>query len=136
MSRVWVYQTLINSDPLTNFSADRGYQGESLAGAPRTKPFWVYRFGNTAPDLGVPSARRQYFSVYCHDDGQPGDYTQVDGMLAAVIQAFKDAPPSPVDKILEARWIDSSADQNDKEMGTILRYARFQLVFSDWPDDE
>lgn len=132
MSRIWVYQTLRNYAPLTVISGDRGFQGESMDGSPLTKPFWVYRFGNTSPDNYLHSARRQYFTVYCHDEAMPGDYTQVDTMMDAVMDAFKAAPPSPADHILEARWLESSSDQDDREMGTILRYARFQLIMSEW----
>lgn len=132
MSRVWVYETLINYAPLTELAGDRGFQGESLDGAPRTKPFWIYRMGNTSPDNQLHVARRQYFTVYCHDEAHPGDYTQVDAMLSRVRAAFKQAPPSPANKIMEARWLETSSDQDDREMGTILRYARFQLIMSDW----
>lgn len=131
MSRVWVYQTLINNPALTAIAADRGFQGESMDGSPHTKPFWVYRFGNASPDNDVHSAKRQYFTVYCHDEAYPGDYTRVDAMLTAVINAFKAAPPSPTDHILEARYLETSSDQDDREMGTILRYIRFQLIQSE-----
>lgn len=132
VERVWVYQTLIAAEPLTNIFGDRMFQGESLDGAPKTKPFLIYRMGNTSPDNDLHVARRQYLTVYCHDEAQPGDYTRIDEGIQTVMDVFQAAPPAPEYHLLECRWLENSSDQDDREMGTILRYARFQLILSQW----
>lgn len=111
---------------------DRIFQGESLDKAPVTKPFLIYRLGNTSPDDRVYSARRQYVTLYVHDEAKPGDYTKIDQGVDAVISVMTSAPPSPENHLLEAHWLETSADFDDREMGTILRYVRFHLILDQW----
>lgn len=132
MRRQWAYDVLRLNNGITSKVGNRIYQGESLDGPPQTKPFIVYRLGNTSPDNRVRMARRQYLTVYVHDEAKPGDYTVIDEIVAATITAFTEAPPSPVDHILETHWLETSADFDDREMGTILRYIRFHIIMSQW----
>lgn len=132
MKREWVYQTLINGSLITPLFGDRVFQGESLDSAPVTKPFLIYRLGNSSPDNKVPQARRQYLTVYVHDAAKPGDYTKIDEGVDAVINTLVAAPPSPENFLICARYLETSADFDDREMGTILRYVRFQLILSQW----
>lgn len=132
MKRQWVYQTLIDGELITPIFGDRVFQGESMDSAPVTKPFLIYRLGNSSPDNDVPVARRQYLTVYVHDAGKPGDYTLIDEGCDAVINTLVNAPGSPEDHIICARYLETSADFDDREMGTILRYVRFQLILSQW----
>jgi hypothetical protein len=131
MSRVWLYQLLINATPITDIFADRIFQGESMDGPPQTKPFLIYRFGNTSADNQLrTAARRQYFTLYVHDEAKPGDYTRIDSAITPLIELLEAAPPAPEYGILEASWLETSADFDDREMGTILRYVRFQLAMT------
>lgn len=137
IERVWVAQTLITSTVITDIVGDRVIQGESIGAPlprPERKPFLVYRMGNTSPDNLVRVARRQYFTVYCHDEADPGEYTRIDTLIQAVMDTFEAAPAAPEYNIIEARWLENSSDQDDREMGTILRYARFQLIMSKWTE--
>lgn len=130
MSRTWVYQTLLNDTRLAELVGDRIFQGESMDGAPATKPFVIYRFGNSSPDNGYRLAERQYFTIYMHDEGQPGTYDLIDKIRTEVMRIFEEAPAAPEYKIVEARYLETSSDQDDREMGTVLRYSRFQLIYS------
>lgn len=132
LEREWVAQTLSTPLVVKAFVDDRVWQGESVTAPPSTKPFIVYRMGNTSPDNMVRVARRQYFTVYFHDEANPGDYSQIDDMMQTVMDVFEAAPPSPEHNIYEARWLENSSDQDDREMGTILRYSRYQLIMSKW----
>lgn len=123
---------MINSPSMKDLAGDRMFQGESMGKVPDKKPFYIYRFGNTSPDNEVRQARRQYVTVYCHDEARPGDYLRIDDMVKAVVDTFTKAPPAPEHHLLEARWLETSADFDDREMGTILRYVRFHLVTSSW----
>lgn len=131
MSRIWLYQTLTGATPVTGIFEDRIFQGESMDGPPKTKPFLIYRFGNTSADNQLrQAARRQYLTLYVHDEAKPGDYTRIDRGITALIPVVENAPPAPEYGIMEAHWLETSADFDDREMGTILRYVRFQLVMS------
>lgn len=132
LERVWLYQTLSLAPSLQAFFDDRFYQGESLDGAPKKKPFLIYRMGNTSPDNGLHEARRQYATIYIHDQANPGDYTLIDEAMQEVMDILQAAPPDPAYNLLEARWLENSSDQDDREMGTILRYLRYQLILSRW----
>jgi hypothetical protein len=132
VEREWVYGVLSGSSTIAGIVGTRIWQGESLDGAPNIKPFLIYRMGNTSPDNFLHVARRQYLTVYCHDEGQPGDYSQIDMLMQAVMDALINAPPAPQYHVIECRWLENSSDQDDREMGTILRYARFQLILSQW----
>lgn len=131
--RIWVYDTLRLNPALAARFGDRFFQAESLDGAPKIKPVLIYRMGNSSPDNLVRDARRQYFTVYVHDDASPGAYdVHIDPAVSEVIDCFAAAPPAPAYHILEARYLEHSSDQDDREMGTILRYVRFQLIKSSW----
>lgn len=138
MRRSWVYDVLRLDPDVIAFAGDRIFQGESLDSAPKTKPFVIYRLGNTSPDNDVPQCRRQYLTVYVHDEGKPGDYTRIDAGMDAVVKALVQAginsSAKKNHKIVAVRWLEASADFDDREMGTILRYARFQIVLSEWTD--
>lgn len=133
MRREWVHETLTSAESITDLFDTRIYQGESLDGPPKAKkPFLVHRLGNSSPDDRVHTARRQYLTIYIHDPAKPGDYTKIDEGVDAVIAVMRAAPPSPEDHLIEARWLETSADFDDREMGTILRYVRFHLILSQW----
>ena len=135
-NRTWIYDTLLSSTEATDWTTTgtnppRIFPAERFRSIPK-KPFITYREGNTSPDNDVPSARRQYFTIYLHDEAEPGDYMGIDSIMDAVIDIFTNAPADPEQHIIAARWLETSADQDDKEMETISRYIRFQLIRSTW----
>ena len=140
--RVWAYEVLKNCAGLAPYVGAPGptqriFLSEGISKAPRdnkgaVQPYILYRFGNTSPDNRLHTARRQYLTVYCCDSAAPGDYLQIDSMLSEVVKAYAAAAPYPAEHILECRWLESSSDQDDREMGVILRYARFQIVRAQW----
>lgn len=136
-NRSWIREQLLTADAelvdwvTTGTNAPRIFAAEHFRSVPK-KPFITYREGNTSPDNDVPSARRQYFTVYVHDEAEPGDYDQIDWAIDRILNLFRDAPADPSQHIIAARWLETSADQDDKEMETISRYIRFQLIRSTW----
>ena len=131
--RIWVYDTLRLAPPIAARFGERIKQGESFSKPLPIKPFLIYRMGNSSPDNRLHIARRQYFTIYIHDEAMPGAYdVNIDPAVSEVIDAFDSAPPAPEYHILEARYLEHSSDQDDREMGTILRYVRFQLIKSSW----
>jgi hypothetical protein len=131
--RIWVYDTIRLAPAIVTRFADRIYQGESIDGAPNTKPFLVYRMGNSSPHNGLRQARQQYFTVYVHDEAAPGAYEEnIDPAISELIDIFEAAQPAPTYHILEVRYLEHSSDQDDREMGTILRYVRFLIIKSEW----
>lgn len=130
--RQWIYETLLADDDFTARFGDRLFQGESLDGPAKTKPFVVYNMGNSSPDNDLHQAERQYFSVWIHDKANPGVYEDnIDPGIVIVQRIFRDALPFPENNILEARYLETSKDLDDREMRTILRYVRFQLIKSE-----
>lgn len=130
MRREWVEQALKTGPGMADYCAGRVIQSESLNRAPKTKPFLIFKLGNTSRDNRVHTARRQYLTVYVHDEADPGEYTRIDAGVDLVIAAIEGAAPSPEDHIIVAEWLETSADFDDKELGTILRYVRFSIVLS------
>lgn len=139
MERAWVHDVLSADVDLAALVGARIFQGESLDSAPKTKPFLIWRFGNTSPDNDVPQARRQYVTLYAHDEAKPGEYSRIDKVQDAAIKAMVTAglshPAKKANKIVAVRFLELSADFDDREMGTILRYSRFQIVLAEWLHD-
>lgn len=132
--REWVYGRLIASGvaDVEGMTSEKILQGESIGPwlkdqLPRP-PFVVWRMGNTSRDNRMHRGREQYFTVYCHDDAKPGDYQRIDVMVNLVVQSMDQVQGAG--KIIQAQWLETSADFDDREMGTIMRYVRFQLVKS------
>ncbi len=139
MERAWVHDVLSADTDLAALVQTRIFQAESLDGPPRTKPFLIWRMGNTSPDNDVPQARRQYVTLYAHDMAKPGEYSRIDKIpdaaIKAMVQAGIDHPAKKANKIVAVRFLEMSADFDDREMGTILRYSRFQIVLAEWLHD-
>jgi len=129
-TRRFVYETLGNYVPLQALVADRIYQGESLDKSTQVKPFIVYRMGNDT-DMNFAEAdkfpHQQFFLIYAHDE--PADYSKVDDILNACIQAFRLANSVPYG-ITATRYLETSRDLDDAILATIMRYSRFQFIMS------
>lgn len=130
--RQFVYETLSGNAPIQAVVADRVFQGESMLVAEMAHPFLVYRIGNETNELFSEDTlrpHRVFFQVYIHDRG--GDYMRIDDLVKLVIDALVGGP-YPAYKILRVNYLETSRDLDDAEMGTILRYVRFQAVRSDY----
>lgn len=130
--RQFVYDRLQDSAGLSALVADRVKQGESMIVAELDVPFLVYRIGNETNEQFSEDAQkpnRVFFQVYIHDRG--GDYTRIDDLVVLTIAALEGGP-YPEYKILRVNYLETSRDLDDAEMGTIMRYVRFQAVRSDY----
>lgn len=130
--RQFVYDRLTGDAGIEALVADRVKQGESMIVAELGAPFLVYRIGNETNELfseDDPKPHRVFFQVYIHDRG--GDYTRIDDLVKLVIAALSGGP-YPEYKILRVNYLETSRDLDDAEMGTIVRYVRFQAVRSDY----
>ena len=130
--RQFVYDRLSDDVAIAAVVDDRVKQGESMIIAELTVPFLVYRIGNETSEQFSEDPlepHRVFFQVYIHDRG--GDYTRIDDLVPLVIAALKGGP-YPEYKILRVNYLETSRDLDDAEMGTIMRYVRFQAVRSDY----
>lgn len=130
--RQFVYDTLSGDAAITALVGTRVHQGESLVKAQLDAPFLVYRIGNETNELfseDDQQPHRVFFQVYIHDKG--GDYMRIDDLVKLVINALRGGP-YPEYKILRVNYLETSRDLDDAEMGTLVRYVRFQAVRSDY----
>lgn len=130
--RQFVYERLTGDSAIQAIVDDRVKQGESMDIAELRHPFLVYRIGNETNELFSEDdlkPHRVFFQVYIHDRG--GDYMRIDDLVKLVINALVGGP-YPEYKILRVNYLETSRDLDDAEMGTILRYVRFQAVRSDY----
>lgn len=131
LSREWFYSTMTGDAGIAAVINGRFFQGASMRSAPTTYPFGVYSYGNSSPDNGYRSAERQYLTVFWHDIGHPGVYDTIDELVKLSRGLLENIGPVPAENILEVRYLETSSDLNDPEMGTILRYVRFQIIYSE-----
>ena len=130
-TRQFIYETLSGYTPIQTLVADRVFQGESLRNSMQAKPFLVYRMGN---DTDLNFAERDafphqwFFQVHAHDE--PADYSQVDNLITLSIASFRAAIVPADSGILQVRYLETSRDLDDQVLGTIMRYARFQLIMN------
>lgn len=137
--RTWLHQRLVTSDALRDLlfadadampanAEDSIYGSHSIENVPTKKPFIVHNMGNdTSASLGEGSrAHRQYIIIYVHDEGN--DYTRIDDIISELINLLDDAPGSAEFGVLTAHYLETSQDLEDDQMGTIVKYARFQII--------
>jgi hypothetical protein len=123
-----IYQELVNSVQISSLVDDRVFQANNQFTPPQLKPFLVYRMGlQDVTDAYVTGGRRSSFSVWVHDE--PGDYHGIDTLLGHVKTALLASTVEP--GFLEFRYIETGPDTEDTDMGTILRWSRWQAVMVD-----
>lgn len=129
MSRAWVHNRIKTGNAsLTTLHGNRVFTTTSLEKAPDTKPFIIHRSLAERPDLrGDDSGqtRRDTYLIFVHD--VPGDYLQIDTMVAYLIALFEDHR-DPDNNIIRTSWIETSEDFRDDDMGTILKYVRIDVL--------
>lgn len=134
--RTWLHQRLVNDDELTlllgrqlgETAEDSVFASHSLEGVPRNKPFIVHSMGNDTNEglSDDSSAHRQFSTIYVHDEGQ--DYDVIDLVIARLKELLNDAPGSAEFGVITCHYLETSQDLEDDQMGTIVRYARFQII--------
>ena len=127
--RIWLHSTLSGYAPLMAI-IQSVLQGQSLLTADIPKPYLVHRFGNeTDENLAEVDVypRKMYFQVYVHDI--PGDYIRIDSLVELVKAAFRSQTiaSAAVAGVHHIRYLETSRDLSDPELGTIFRYIRFQM---------
>lgn len=134
LARQWVYTTLVEDMTISEAVSDRIFANQSMMTAQTERPFIVLKFGNDSdeqqfddPDIPV-RPHRQFLEVWCHD-ARPS-YTGIDNLVNAVKQALRTEQTSTDAHIMAVRYLETSADMDDKTMDTVLRYIRFQLIMS------
>jgi hypothetical protein len=120
-----IFQELANS-PVTIYTADRIFAGNSVFTPPHEKPFVVIRMGaqNPSGTVYATGAMEVNFALWIHDD--PGDYHQIDLVAAACREALLSA--SRETGFFEFRYLETSQDMADDFMSTILKYCRYLAV--------
>lgn len=133
--RAWLHAVIAN-DAVLNQAEDLGglgVEGEihgshSVENTPDHKPFVVHHLGNNTSDRMSDeySPHRQFVTIYVHDEGR--SYIRIDAILARLKELLDNAPGSAADGVITAHYLETSQDLEDDQMGTIVRYIRFQLV--------
>lgn len=137
--RVWLHQRLVTDPALRDIlfattdvmpadAEDAVFGSHSLKGTPDRKPFVVHDMGNdTSEGLaeGHP-AHRQFVTVYVHDEGD--DYTLIDQVIKQLKVLLDNAPQNAGFGVITCHYLETSRDLEDDQMGTIVKYVRFQIV--------
>lgn len=129
MKRVWLYQTMVNDATLMALVPGLVHQSTSLNATPVAKPYVMYRQTSDLErfrgDDGE-AVRQVGYMIFVHD--VPGDYMGIDTVLARLKTLFGDT----VDQgngIIRSRWLETSDDHRDEDMGTITKYARVEVTY-------
>jgi hypothetical protein len=125
--RIRLYKALRASTDLAELVENRIIEASAVGttiwpGTP-PRPFLTYRMHTDFPVMGGVG-RREYCQLWANDD--PGDYEKIDEILRLSRIAVEAIPHT--DDFLEARWVETGVDLEDKAMGTINRYIRFQFT--------
>lgn len=126
--RQWLHETLTADATLMALLQGGVHAARGFDSVPATKPFLVHRGSTDTPDImdgNVAVASTRYWWVWVHDD--PGDYTRIDDVLDRVRIVLQGARGGSQSGIVVARWIDSSDDLFDDQMGTVCRYDRYTI---------
>lgn len=130
MTRAWVYSKMTGHSPLTTLVGTRIFESSRLQDVP-TKPYVMYKFFPMTAELSgddAPKVFNQGVQVFVHD--VPGDYLRIDAILKILKDLFQNAYDKTAGVEI-CKWIDSSEDFKDPDMGTITRFARFRIYFKE-----
>lgn len=133
--RTWLHQGLSGHAPVIALLAEGAgsvFQHRSIVrdGVPKLKPFLSHRLGMEQPEIkddGITVTASVLGQVWVHDD--PGDYMAIDAVLKEVEGFFEHAAGTAGNSLIRAEWLETSEDFADPEMGTILRWCRFRLIY-------
>lgn len=131
--RVWLNQTLRGHMPLTDVVGTRIYPTTRIREDESTreleKPFVVHRIAENRGVLRgneVDLVKYADVQLFFHDT--PGDYMQIDSLIEIVSGLF-DQYNDPANNIVRVEWLENSDDFRDDDMGTIMRYSRYQVKY-------
>ena len=127
MLRTWFY-TQLSTPALVAMVPGGIHQTTELVRAPDVKPFLTYRTIANVPQLrgdDQDHAIQENYLVFVHDE--EGDYLQIDAVLEALRQLFKSVNGDP--EVISVTWLENSEDLRDADMGTIMRYGRYQVNY-------
>jgi hypothetical protein len=129
MNRAWFYQQMTGNGPLMADLTGGIHQSTKLDKAPEHKPFIMYRSIAHRPrsrgdDEDI--TRDEVFLVFVHD--VPGDYLKIDDILGQLKAIFNNAKDTEAG-IARCTWLEDSEDFRDEDMGTIMKYARFNVRY-------
>lgn len=119
--REWLYATL---DGLLTMPV---YPSGRLKNTP-SKPFCLYRITSSTKNMAGDDAitvRSVGAMVFIHDDF--GDYLQIESTLNTIRDTLNNAT-NTANGLVRCTWVEDSEDLRDDELGTILRYSRYQLL--------
>lgn len=129
MTRIWLYQRMISDVPLLTAMPGGIHQSTSLNATPHAKPFIMYRQTSDIELFrgdDVNACRQLGYMIFVHDI--PGDYLRIDTCLEHLKRLFQDTNDQ-ANGIVRSRWIETSDDIRDEDMGTIMKYGRTQVTY-------
>lgn len=129
MKRVWLYQSMVNDAILMALVPGLVHQTTSLDATPVLKPYVMYRQTSDVEvlrgDDGTP-VRRVGYMIFVHD--VPGDYMGIDEVLQELKTLF-DGTLDQANGVIRSRWLETSEDHRDEDMGTIMKFARVEVTY-------
>lgn len=117
--RTWLNTTL-NGDAQVVELAAGGIYGQ-LEETPATKPFIVFRFSASQPQVVVASF--QDATIWFHD---VRGYTRIDGLMEVVRELL--VGPVVGDEAVHCDWLGDSPDLADDARGTLVRNSVFRFA--------
>lgn len=128
MSRTWVYSTMVDDATLTALIPGGVHASTAVTKTPTSKPFIMYRVLSDRPELRGDDAAQVdelHYQLFVHD--VPGDYLIIDTIVARLRELFEDVSDG-ANSIARVRWVETSEDFRDEDMGTIMRYCRIRVL--------
>lgn len=131
MTRIWVYSRM-NTDTLLNIPTlvdHRIHASTSLNIAPTKWPFIMYRQTSDVDYMrgdDRDQCRSAGYMIFAHD--KPGDYLQIDVMIAHLQRLFKDVVDQ-ANGIIKCSWVETGEDFRDEDMGTVFKFGRIQTIY-------
>jgi len=120
---------MIGHAPLVALVPGGVHQTTSVEHTPHLKPYLIYRqTSDTSTMRGddVEQFRTLGYMIFAHD--VPGDYLKIDAILEVLRTLFQDIVDQ-ANGVVKSLWLETSDDDRDDDMGTILKFARIQVTY-------
>lgn len=128
-NRVWVHQRMTTNAPFMALIPGGAASTTAQEVTPDSKPFIIHRSLAHRPSTRGDDndiTRAESFLIFVHD--VPGDYLKIDNIIKELKTLFNNAKDE-ASGIARCTWVEDSEDFRDEDMGTILRYSRFQIRY-------